>query len=174
MDQLKKQQELEQYKKDIDSKTLKEALEIEKDLIAEADEINKKIAEKTFVISDENYSEVAGAIRHFLEKQEVQWQYTIGLITMYDFWDPDKKPEKVTYPMFDSTIRTLGEMKFKGYDEWKFVVLINDYFATVRDEYALLTEEIWDNASKHNIVIERINLLDPAKSNPASVKNPEL
>lgn len=174
MDQVKKQQELEQYKKEMESKSLDELLKIEQELIANADKINEKIAVQKFKLDTKKYKETAAAIQYFLDKQEVQWQYTVGLITMYEFWDPKTKPAEVTYPMFDSTIRYLGEMKFKGYDEWKKVVLINDYFSSIREEYATLTEEIWDNASKHNVLINRIELLDPTKANNPEVVNPEL
>lgn len=165
MDQLKKQQEMDEYKKSIESLNLEELLAKEQEIIKEADEINEKISNYQFKLNSKGYKDVADAIRYFLDKQEVQWQYTVGLITMYDFWNPTKNPKQVTYPMFDSTVRTLGEMKFKGYTEWKYVVQINDYFKDIRDEYAELTETIWDNATKHNIILERLDLLDPSKAN---------
>ena len=175
MDQLKKQKELEDYKKEIDEKSLEEVLEIEKQLVEEADKINVKITSYEFKLPTKGYKELAEAIRYFLNKQEASWQYTVGLITMYEFWDPTKNPKKVLYQMFDGTLRYLGDMKFKGYDEWKMVVLINDFFKDLREEYATLTEEIYDNASKHNILIERIELLDPSKSNnEGGAVSPEL
>ena len=165
MDQIQKQKELEEYKQSIENKTLEELLEIEKEVVKEADDINEKISKYMFKLGTKSYKETAEAIRYFIDKQEIQWQYTVGLITMYEFWDPNKNPKEVSYPMFDGTIRTLGEMKFKGYDEWKKVISINEFFKDIRDEYAKLTEEIWDNASKHNILIEKIELLDPSKAN---------
>ena len=169
MDQLAKQKELEEYKKLIDSKSLEEVLEIEKGVINEANELNTKIAKHQFKLPTKGYKEVAEAIRYFLNKQSVTWQYTVGLITMYDFWDPKTRPVNVLYPMFDGTLRTLGEMKFEGYDEWKKVVAINKYFEDLRDEYSVLTEQIWDNASKHNIILDRLQILDPASANKNGV-----
>ena len=165
MNQLEKQKELELYKKLIDSKELKEVLEIEQEIIKEADELNASIQKHEFKLSKKGYKEAAEAIRYFLDKQEVTWQFTVGMITMYEFWNPATNPKIVLYPMFDGTLRTLGELKFKGYKEWKYVVSINDYFKDLRDEYAELTEKIWDNASKHNIICDRIQLLDPNKAN---------
>jgi hypothetical protein len=86
------------------------------------------------------------------------------MITMYEFWGP-LNPKTVGYPMFDGTLRTLGELKFTGYNEWKKVIQINDYFKDLRDEYQELTQEIWDNASKHSILCDRIQILDPEKAN---------
>lgn len=165
MDQLKKQQEMDEFKKSIEVLNLEDLQAKEQEIIKEADDLNKEISEYQFKISAKGYKEAAEAIRYFLEKQEVQWQYTVGLITMYEFWNPTKNPKQVSYPMFDGTVRTLGEMKFKGYKEWKYVVEINEYFKDVRDEYAELTEKIWDNATKHNIILERLELLDPSKAN---------
>lgn len=165
MDQLKKQKELAEYKKLIESKNLEEVLEIEKTIVKEADEINEKIQKYEFKLSKKGYAEAAKAIRYFLDKQTITWQFTVGMITMYDFWNPEKFTAKVLYPMFDGTLRTLGEMKFTGYKEWKYVVAINDYFKDIRDEYSELTEEIWDNAAKHNIICDRIQILDPKNAN---------
>ena len=165
MDQLKKQKELAEYKKLIDSKTLDEVLEIEKEIVKEADDINAKIQKYEFKLQKKGYPEAAKAVRYFLDKQTITWQFTVGMITMYDFWNPEKFPAKVSYPMFDGTLRTLGEMKFTGYKEWKYVFDINEYFGSIRDEYAELTEQIWDNASKHNVICDRIQLLDPQNAN---------
>lgn len=165
MDQLKKQQELVEYKKLIESKSLEEVLEIEKGIVNEADEINAKIQKYQFKLSTKGYKEAAEAIRYFLNKQTITWQFTVGMITMYEFWNPQSNPKTVGYPMFDGTLRTLGEMKFTGYEEWKRVIKINDYFKDIRDEYSELTEEIWDNASKHNVICDRIQVLDPKAAN---------
>ena len=165
MDQLKKQQELAEYKKLIDSKSLEEVLEIERGIVKEADDINDKISKYQFKLSSKGYKDAAEAIRYFLNKQTITWQYTVGMITMYEFWNPTQNPKTVGYPMFDGTLRTLGEMKFTGYEEWKRVIKINDFFKDIRQEYSELTEEIWDNASKHNVICDRIQILDPAKAN---------
>lgn len=165
MDQLAKQRELEEYKKLINEKTLDEVLEIEKEIIKEADELNENIAKYSFKLPKKNYEKACNAIRYFLDKQEVTWQITLGMITLYDFWDPNNKPASVLYPLFDSTLRTIGEMKFKGYTEWKYVVDINDYFKDLREEYANVTEKIWDNASKHSIICDRLQILDPKNAN---------
>lgn len=165
MDQLKKQKELADYKKLIDSKSLEEVLEIEKEIVKEADDINDKISKYQFKLGTKGYKEAAEAIRYFLNKQTITWQYTVGMITMYEFWNPSTNPKTVGYPMFDGTLRTIGELKFTGIDEWKKVVKINDYFKDIRDEYSELTEEIWDNASKHNVICDRIQILDPKAAN---------
>lgn len=165
MDQLAKQKELEEYKKSIESKSLEEVLEIEKELIKDADEVTAKVNAHQFKLPTKGYKDAAEAIRYFLNKQSVTWQFTVGLITLYEFWNPATNPKKVQYPLFDGTLRLLGEMKFEGYSEWTKVVCINEYFKDLRDEYSVLTEQIWDNASKHSIICDRLQILDPASAN---------
>lgn len=170
MDQLKKQKELEEYKNSLEGKNLEELKALEQEVIKEADEINDKIAKYEFPLASKGYKEAAQAIRYFLNKKDVTWQYTVGMLTMYDFWNPDKNPKKVFYPMFDGTLRTIGDMKFTGADEWRSVITINDYFKDIRDEYASLTEEIYDNAARHNMIYEKMQVLDPSLANNANVQ----
>jgi len=165
MDIVKKQKELEKFKNEIDSKTMDELLEIEKKLIADQDEMNEKVQSHEFILTTKGYKEAAEAIRHFIDKQSVSWQYTVGLLTMYDFWNPDKCPKKGAYPMVDGTLRTLGDMKFTGHEEWKMVIKINEYFKDIRDEYAKITEGIYDLGTKHSIVCDKMKILDPASAN---------
>ena len=79
-------------------------------------------------------------------------------------WDPENFPGNVGYPMLDATLRTIGEMKFTGYEEWAAVVAINKYFETLHKEYEEATEKIYDIASKHNAIVDEITLREPVKA----------
>lgn len=168
MDKLNKIEELKKFEETLKGKSLKELHKIEEDIVKEADKIDNEISNKKFKLPDENYEIVATAIRTLLSKKTVQWQFALGLVTMYEFWDPEKMPDDVVYPMLDGTLRTLGEQSFTGYEEWAMVVAINKYFEPIRDEYINATEKIYDIASKHNAVIDAIN-----KNTPINVKNNE-
>lgn len=159
--QLKKQKELDDYKKKLKSMSIDELQKIEQKIIKEADEVEQAIALRMFDLPSENYKIVAEAIRYFLNKQSVQWQYTLGLVTLYDFWDEENKPEKINYPTLDSTLRTLGEMQFQGYDEWARVIAINKYFEPLHEAYANATEEVYDVAAKHNMILEEMEMKTP-------------
>ena len=161
MDVLEKKNQLAEYEKSLKSLTLEQLKEKEQEIIKEADENDKAIASKEFKLPGENYKTVANGIRTLLEKQTVEWRFTLGMVSMYDFWDPENFPTVVTYPMLDATLRTLGEMKFTGYSEWAAVVAINKYFESLHDEYESATEKIYDIASKHNAIIDELGLREP-------------
>lgn len=137
---------------------------LEQEIIKEADEVEKKVRSKVYKLPKKNQDEVAKAIRMLLNKQTIQWQYTLGFVNMYEFWTGTQK--EVNYDNLDSTLRTLGQLQFTGYDEWKAVTLINDYFAAIRDEYADDTQEIFFIAEKHNSVMNAMDKLNPDKVNP--------
>lgn len=135
--------------------------ELETKIIDESDEYQKSLNEQMFALPAKGYDELAKAIHLLLNKQTSQWQYTLGLVTMYEFWDEKKRPKEVNYPTLDGTLRTLGSMSFTGYDEWKAVITINNYFEPMRARYVELTNEIYFNAEKHNAVMDKLKVYDP-------------
>ena len=164
MDVLEKKKQLAEYEQTLKGLTLEELKAKEQEIIKEADENDKAIASKEFKLPGENYKVVAEGIRNILNKQSVEWRFTLGMVSMYDFWDPENFPGNVTYPMLDATLRTIGEMKFTGYQEWAAVVAINKYFEALHEEYESATEKIYDIASKHNAIIDELGLREPVKS----------
>lgn len=159
------QQELlkEQYEcfvKTLDGKTEAELREIEEQIIKESDEYQQKLNTTMFALPAKGYTEVAKAIHMLLDKQTVQWQYTLGIVTMYEFWDEEKRPKEVNYPTLDGTLRTLGALSFTGYPEWKAVLTINDYFEEIREKYVEATNIIYLNAEKHNAVMDKLKIYD--------------
>ena len=161
MNTQEKQQFLKDYADFLNGKTLEELQQIEQEVIKEAEEVDKEVNSKEFKLKNDGYADVAKSIRTLLDKQTIQWQYTVALVSMYEFWDPEKNPKKVSYAMLDTTLRTLGGQSYTGYAEAKAVVGINAYFDNIREEYAATTEKIYDIASKHNVVMEKMNLNKP-------------
>jgi len=159
MDPIKKQKELQDYKESLKGKTLEELKKLEQDLIVNADENDQKISQLEYDLPEENYEVVATAIQGFLNKEEVQWQYTLAMVAMYDFWDPKKKAEKISYPMLDSVLRTLGNLKFTGYSEWAAIVAINKYFEPLRESYASALEGTYDISAKHDAILSAMEEL---------------
>ncbi|MBO5004768.1 MAG: hypothetical protein J6D03_05920 [Clostridia bacterium] len=151
----------DEFVKTLDGLDQKALEELEQKIIKESDEYQQSLNTKMFDLPKKNYEETAKAIQALLSKQTIQWQYTLGLVTMYEFWDPKKNPKKVNYPTLDGTLRTLGSLSFTGYDEWKAVVIINDYFEPLRGDYVDATNEIYLNAEKHNAVMDKLKVFDP-------------
>lgn len=145
---------LDVFKKSLEGKSVEDLKKIEEEIVKEADSLDKEIAATSFDLPEENYFEIAKAIRYFLESQTVQWQYTLGMLSMYDAWDEEKKPENIAYPVLDSTLRTLGQMQFKGHDEWKMVVDVNKYLEPLRDKYVETSQKVFTMAEKHQILME--------------------
>lgn len=149
----------------LEGKTLEELKAIEVEIVKEADENDKKLAELKFDLPAEGYKEAAEAIREFLNKQVVKWQYTLGMKNMYEFFDPNVRPTDIPYPMFDTVLRTLGALEFKGYDEWCAVININNYVEPLREKYVAAAESIYEIAERHNDVINAIDKIqNPQKT----------
>lgn len=161
MDIKKKQQQLKEISASLKDLTLEQLEEREQEIIKKADANDEAVAKKEFKLPTENYKVVAEAIQKFLNKKTVEWQFTLGLLSMYEFWDPAKHSKTITYPMLDATLRTLGELKFTGYEEWAAVIAINKYFEALRKDYEDVTETIYDIANEHNAIIDELSLRKP-------------
>lgn len=151
---------LDEFKDSLKSKSVDELKKIEEKIVAECETIDKEVSEKEFDMPTENYSEVAKAIKFFLNKQTVQWQYTLGMVAMYDFWT-EECPKTIPYAQLDSVLRSIGNLQFTGYDEWAMVVAINKYFEPLRTAYTEVTQKIYDAATKHQYVMEALGLAEP-------------
>lgn len=145
---------LEVFKKSLEGKSVDDLKKIEEEIIKEADALDKEIAVTTFDLPEENYFEVANTIRYFLEGQTVNWQYTLGMLSMYEAWDEEKKPKNIAYPVLDSTLRTLGQMQFKGHDEWQKVIAVNKYLEPLRDKYVETSQKVFTMAEKHQALMQ--------------------
>lgn len=164
-----KQKELkaiyDEFVKSLEDKTEAELRELEQQVIKESDEYQTNLNTMMFDLPSKDYAEVAKSIHLLLNKHTAQWQYTLGLVTMYEFWDEVKRPKEVNYPTLDGTLRTLGQLSFTGYDEWKAVITINNYFEPMRPKYVDATNLIYLNAEKHNAVMDKLKIYDPTVPN---------
>ena len=157
----KRQKELDAFVKTLEGKTQEELEKMEQEVIKEADKNDEKVNKASFDMPKENYEVVAKAIRGFLNKQSVQWQYTLGMVGMYDFWDPDNFSKKIPYPQLDAILRMLGELQYTGYEEWAAVVAINKYFEPLRKGYTDILSVTYDIASRHDAIINALEKLKP-------------
>ena len=156
-----RQKIVDDFRKTFQGKPLKELEKIEEKLVKEADKIDKEVTSQEFKLDAENYELVATNIRKFLDTQTVQWQYTLGMVGMYDFWDPEKKPDTIPYPQLDGILRTLGSMQFTGYEQWAAVIAINKYFEPLHKEYEEATEKIILIGAKHNALMDEMARNEP-------------
>lgn len=162
-----KQEEQRKFEKSLSKMSYEELEKLEQEIIAEADKNGEELGKLEFDMPSDNYATVAEAIRMFLDKQEIQWQYTLGMVAMYDFWDPKKRQDKIPYAHLDSILRTLGGLKFKGYDEWSAVVAVNKFFEPLQKAYVDATQETYDIAVKHDAVMKAMELVQTPKEKKA-------
>lgn len=159
------EKELQEYKKSLEGKTKEELEAIEQELVKEAEATDKEVATTEYELPTENYPVVAEAVRYLLNKQSVQWQYSLAMVSMYDFWG-EEPAKTIPYAQLDTILRTLGGMQFTGYEEWAMVVAVNKFFEPLREKYMETTSRIYDVATKHNMVMEMLDLNVPVVPAP--------
>lgn len=148
--------ELDDYKKSLLKKTDKQLKDLEQEIIKEIELVEADCSTAKKELPSENYKEVAEAIQYFINQQQTTWEYALAMTNMYEFWDPENKPEFIPYAQLDQIMRILGERQYKGVDECRKVCAVNTYFIPLHDWYRTITQRIWDTATKHNAVIDEI------------------
>ena len=159
------QKELSEYKEFLKGKTKEELLELEQEIIKEADELDKNISTMEFDLPKKNYAVSAETVRYFLNKQSVQWQYTLAMVGMYDFWT-EKNPGKIPYAQLDAILNAIGELKFTGYEEWAKIVALNTYLEPITAKYRDVKSKIFEIATKHSEIQNAIGLNSPISTPP--------
>lgn len=158
----------EEYRETIENYTI-EQLKEEEEIIVKAQvdyeeyikTINYEIP-KDLTWDGKTYSrnEIYTKIIYFLNKNEVQFAYTLGLYELVKFWKNFSNTE-ISYGAFDSTLRLLEQVKFKGFEEWRDILAINEFFKPLHDQYSKdISHQIY-LAKLHNEVISRMDLITP-------------
>ena len=160
--------ELEEYVKEvnkIEDRAL--LLDMEQEVMKEQDEVSdylKKVEydlPKDVVFDGVKYTvkDIATKIIYFLNKKEVEWQYTLGLYQLVKFWKSEN-PTTITYGAYDSTLRLLNQVSFKGYSEWKDILAVNEYMKHGHERYSKDTSWVYFCSEKHNTIMDRMKVLD--------------
>lgn len=113
--------------------------------------------------------DIATKIVYFLNKMEVKWEHTLGLYELVSMWRSEDFKE-IPYGVYDSTLRSLNTVTFKGYQEWQDILAINAYLAQNHNEYSLDTGMLVYVSNMHNLLLNRIKELDPQADVPESMK----
>ena len=105
-------------------------------------------------------NDVANKIIYFLNKVECKWEVTLGMYQLVQMWK-NKDLTEIEYKSYDSTLRCLNQVQFKGYQEWQDILTINEYMSQCHEQYSRDTAWLWYLSSKHNNVINRMELVKP-------------
>lgn len=122
---------------------------------------------KDVVYEGKRYSkkDVSTKILYMLNKIEVKWSYTLGLKQLYDMWKSEEFKE-IPYRVFDTTLRTLDQVTYKGHQEWNDILIVNDYLKQCHNDYSLDTGMLAYLSEMHNMVMNRMKEIDPTVNIP--------
>ena len=157
------QQGTAEFKESLAGKTQTELEAIEQDLIKEFDELNEKRKTTEFTLPKEGWELTSKTICDFLDKKEAPWNVGFALIGIYEFWKNEKNPKKIPFAVFELTIQTLGELTYKGYDEWSAIAGVNKWFEPMHPHYAEIVMNMRYLGMKHSAVQDLMELHKPVK-----------
>lgn len=109
--------------------------------------------------------DASAKILYFLNKIEVKWSYTLGLKQLYDLWKSEEFKE-IPYRVYDTTLRTLDQVTYKGHTEWDDILIINEYLSGMHNEYSLDTGMLGYLSEMHNLIMNRMKEIDPTLDVP--------
>lgn len=168
------QKDVEDFKKQvIDMKTTEELEKAEKECIEALDKYDEYLKTTEYDLAESvdydgtHYTrkEIAGAIMYFLNKLEIKWDYTLGLYQLGKMWR--NNIEKITFRELDSTLRTLDQVQFKGYKEWKEILAVNEFFKSNNDQFSIDTAGLIYLSQRHNVVLDQKKLVETIENHGA-------
>lgn len=166
------QADIERYKEQVNAYTTQDECEVEEQvLMASMDEVQARLANVNYTLpasvsyEDKVYTkkEVASKIIYFINKVEVKWEHTLGMHQLVSIWKRDDL-QTIHYGAYDSTLRTLNTVSFKGNSEWLDILVINEFFKTTHNEYSLDTGMLVYLHECHNLLMNRMKELNPELS----------
>ena len=151
--------ELSDFKKSLAEMTEEQLRELATKLVEESKELDGRVSQTEYTLPTKGQKDAFEAIKYFLNTQKVKWNYALGIITIYEYFDQAQKT--ITFAMLDTVLRLLGSLEFTGYDEWKKVSLVNDYFTPVAQDYRDLTDEIYNIGERYAAVDGQLKMFAP-------------
>lgn len=146
------------FKKSLTEMTEAQLRELADKLIKESKELDETVSKTEYKLPTKGQNNAFAAIKYFLDMQKVKWNYALGIITLYEYFDQTQKT--ITFAMLDTVLRLLGSLEYTGYEEWKKVSLINDYFTPVAADYRDLTDKIYELGERYAAVDGQIKLFE--------------
>ena len=150
--------ELSDFKKSLAEMTEEQLNELASKLVEESKALDERVSKTEYTLPTKGQKDAFEAIKYFLNTQKVKWNYALGIITIYEYFDQAQK--SITFAMLDTVLRLLGSLEFTGYDEWKKVSLVNDYFTPVAQDYRELTDEIYNVGERYAAVDGQLKMFE--------------
>ena len=108
-------------------------------------------------------NKIATLIVGFLNRAEVDWQYTLGYFQVVKMWKAQDL-KTIDYNALDSTLRMLNQLKFKGYTDWRNILAINEYMKGCHEPYTIDTSYLIFLNQKHQEIMNRATLIQKVES----------
>lgn len=153
-----------EFKASLANMTKEELEALAAKLTEESKETDAKVANLNYTLENKGQKVAWDAIKTFLNKQSVKWNYALGLITLYEFFDKSQK--EISFAMLDTVLRLLGSLEYTGYAEWNMVTTINDYFTPIAADYRDVTDQIYDVAERYALVDSQLKMFETVKEEP--------
>lgn len=142
----------------------KKQLDEQEELLMEVFKANDERMKDVAYAPDENGASYDGIdvkandiekyIVSFLNRLEVEWQASLGIYQAIRFWKTRQKDGKIPYAVFDSTLRLLGTLKFKGEQDCFQILVINNWMTTMHKEYLADTGYLQYLSSLHQAIMD--------------------
>lgn len=140
-------------------------------LMASMDEVQTRLdtvkyeLPKNVEFDGKTYSkkDITSKIIYFINKLEVKWEQTLGLYQLVALWKSETFNE-IPYRVYDSTLRCLNQVTFKGSSEWLDILAVNDYLSQCHNEYSLDTGMLVYLSECHNVVVNKMDELSKVTS----------
>lgn len=104
-------------------------------------------------------NDIAKLIVEFLNRAEIDWSYTLGYFEVVKMWK-NRDLKTIEYNAFDSTLRMLNQMKFKGYTDWRNILAVNEYMKGCHEPYSIDTSYLIFLSQKHQAIMDRSTLVE--------------
>lgn len=153
--------------------TIDECAAEEQVLMASMDEVQQRLDTVAYTLpKDVNYGgklyskkDVASKVIYFLNKIECKYEQTLGLYQLVHLWKAEDF-DVIPYRVYDSTLRCLNTVSFKGLSEWTDILVVNEFLSQCHNEYSLDTGMLVYLSEMHNLVMNRMKELEPTADVP--------
>ena len=129
--------------------TLDACVEEEQKLMGYMNEVDAHLSQVTYTLAD-----------------GVDFENMYELVAL---WKGDNFTQ-IPYRAYDSTLRCLNQVSFKGMQEWTDILAVNEYLSIAHNEYSLDTGMLIFYSECHNALMDRMKELNPAADVPESLE----
>lgn len=140
--------------------------ELEASLMEEFDEYDKHIEEVKYqLVESVEYdgtthkaSKIKENIIYLLNQVEVDFRSTLGIYQAIRFWKTNTD-NNIPYAPYESTLKILGTLKYKGENQFINILIINNWFASAHEDYK--RDATYHNylTGLHNCILTRMDEL---------------